>query len=94
MFECKSETGTAPSRSFGIPQAFPAASAHSGPELLNTITIESVLRVVAMLEPAETQRFERDLRHYNRTGERTNFILHVLAAASKELKEERNYIGA
>lgn len=94
MIECKSETGATPSRSLGVSQASPEMPANSQPELQNTITAEGVLRVVARLEAAEAQRFERDLMHYNRTGERTEFILHVLAKASAEQQDEPGYIAA
>lgn len=94
MFECKSETGATPSRSLGVSQASPEMPVDPRPELQNTITAEGVLRVVARLEAADAQRFERDLLHYNRTGERTGFILHVLAKASAEQEDEPGHIAA
>lgn len=48
----------------------------------NKVTVEGVLRVVAKLGPAETQRFEQDMKHYDSTGCRTDFIRGVLAAAA------------
>ena len=94
MFECKGKTRATSSRSSGTSQASPEMPANSQPELQNTITAEGVLRVVARLEAAEAQRFERDLMHYNRTGERREFILHVLAKASAEQHDEPGCIAA
>lgn len=51
------------------------------------VAIESVRRVVAKLEPTEQQRLVDDLRFYNRTGERSDFLLGILAVAAGEFRE-------
>ena len=94
MFECKSETVATSSRTLGVSQASPEFPANTRSELQNTITAEGVLRVVARLESADVQRFERDLLHYHMTGERTQFIIYVLAAASREREDETGHIAA
>lgn len=52
------------------------------------ISVESVRRVFARLEPSEAQRFENDLRAYGRTGEQSEFLLSVLADAAKEMRDQ------
>ena len=54
------------------------------------ITPESVRRVVARLQPADAQRFLRELRAYDREGERSDFLLGVIALAAGDFREGAN----
>ena len=66
-----------------------AVGALADPEAIqkSRVTSESVHRVVAKLEPADAQRFVQDLRTYDRDGERSDFLLGILAVAAGEFRE-------
>lgn len=46
------------------------------------ITVENVLSVFETLDPMEAQRFEHDLETYENTGNRSAFLLGILAMAA------------
>jgi hypothetical protein len=53
----------------------------------NKITVENVRHVFEQLEPKDAHRFERDLQIYGDTGERSAFLLGILAIAAGDIRE-------
>ena len=54
------------------------------------IDADSLYRVVASMEAPDIERFECDLRAYDKTGEKSEFLLGVLAlAAGRSMERNR-----
>lgn len=70
-----------------IPAHIAAVVFPHGPSVWPTtrVTVESVRQVFAQLDPADAQRFKRDLQIYESTRERSPFLLRILNTAAGEL---------
>lgn len=51
------------------------------------VTDERVSRVVSRLEPADAQRYERDLMAFDRDGKPSDFLLGIVAVAAGQIRK-------
>ena len=61
------------------------------PDVINTqrISPQSLTSIVASMDADDVDRFERDLRDFDLTGERSEFLLGILAVAAGK-RSKRN----